>query len=206
MDEAHVVDELLAFANSALSCGSRLSQWPWMVDEMAPHHRLLPYDDWGREDAVARMVLDHGTYLPADTHAAPRLHMPSWRTRIGACFGVMLIPPWGANWLTHRDLHLMGAPGVANDFALVICVTDVSCADGICLASRDDVTGEMEVTHLGVGDMLMVRHAHAFSALLVGRSGTRFSALGLLGRCQESFAPIEDSCWGDDSDEESADR
>lgn len=60
--------------------------------------------------------------------------------------------------------------------ALILCVVDVPGAGEVCLVSRDDATGEAEMTLLGAGDMATVTAApHA--AIRVTCAGARFTAL-----------------------------
>lgn len=168
------IHECLQFgACASLARGSELPRRA----ERAPHHHLRSSAEWDVGAVRGCLVPIGGVRLPRCPFARPPLHGVRWRRRLGALFDTDFDLLRRMEWRTHatRTDYMFCA-----NHALIVGMIDVSCEDGVCVSSCSARAPlRVETTHLGTGDILMLRYpcdsyAHA---LIAHREGTRFTAL-----------------------------
>lgn len=137
-------------------------------------HTLLHYDRHRAFGALhSCMVICNGVLVPPNPFIDPPIYFAGWEAQLSACFNLHL-RVCRAFWVTpaYRFVQFIGA-----GCGLVVCLTDASHPTGVCVASRDAVTGESGASFVAPGDMLMVMHANNSSVLFGAFENARFSAV-----------------------------
>lgn len=153
-------------------------------------HRLLHEDVWSRDEFCAGMPVVDGVCRPACDSAR---YVPStWLDSIENILGLALWQRLPCQTLTEAASNYIKCPSGS---VLVVYMLDVSAEEGVCVVSRDSVTDEMEATHLGRGEVAVVRHTNKSKCCLMGGDGVRYSALV----CVAEYAAEDehDAYWTD---------